>query len=288
MPAKGVRGGMKAFGELAKPRIAVFSVITGLLGFVIAGGPARSFLWAAAGLALVAGACGALNQSLEGAEDALMRRTAARPVPSGRVAPRSALIFGLALAAAGLLVTAVELNRCALWVSAASLFLYAGCYTPLKKATPQATWLGCAAGAAPPLIGWAAARGSLAWPAWLLFGIQFLWQIPHFLAIFWIHREDYARAGFRLMPAVDPSGRLTSLQIAIHSFGLLPLTLIPFYGGAAGTRYAALALALGLLYLPLGLRASLTMSLADARRLFLASLAYLPAVYGLFWYGVKA
>jgi protoheme IX farnesyltransferase len=279
---------MKAYWELSKPRIAFFSVATGILGFAIAGGSIRLLFWAVAGLALVAGACGALNQGLEGAEDARMRRTAARPVPSGRVAARSAIRFGAVLAVLGLAVMAFQVNRCAFWISAASIALYAAGYTPLKKMTPQATWLGCAAGAAPPLIGWAAARGSLAWPAWLLFGVQFLWQIPHFLAVFWIHREDYARAGFRMMPAVDPSGRLTAIQIAIHSFGLLPLTLIPFFGGAAGIGYALAAMALGLLYLPLGLRTSVTMSLADARRLFLASLAYLPAVYGLFWYGVKA
>jgi protoheme IX farnesyltransferase len=151
--------------------------------------------------------------------------------------------------------------------------------------TPQTTWLGAAAGATPPLIGWAAATGALSAKAWALFGIQFLWQIPHFLALFWIYREDYARAGFRVMPVVHPDGGTTAAQIAIHSFTLLPATLLPVVLGMAGFSYAVSALLIGIVFLGLGLRASWTLAHSDARRLFLASLAYLPLIFGMLFFG---
>ncbi len=158
-------------------------------------------------------------------------------------------------------------------------------YTPLKKVTPQTTWIGAAAGAMPPLIGWAAYAGSLSPKAWVLFGIQFLWQIPHFLALFWIYREEYAAAGFRTMPVVHPDGGTTAVQIALHSFTLIPMTLLPLVLGMAGLPYAFAALAVGVVFLGFGLRASWTMSVVDSRRLFLASLAYLPLIFGMLYFG---
>ncbi len=279
-------GPAKAYIELAKPRIAVLSALTGLLGFAIASihsHPLSGALWTALGCGLLSGGCGALNQWMEVREDSLMRRTARRPLPSGRIVPQKGLAFGLLLSLLGLIELALKTNETAFLAGLLGLLLYVGAYTPLKKLTPHATWLGCAAGAAPPLIGWAAAQGSLPWPAWVLFAIQYLWQIPHFLAIFWIHRKDYAAAGFKVLPAVDPGGRLTSYQIALNSLTLLPATLIPAFCGMAGLAYGIGALIAGSIFLGLGLKTSFSLSPADSRKFFAASLAYLPFIYGLLW-----
>ena len=170
-------------------------------------------------------------------------------------------------------------------LTAATIALYVLVYTPLKKVTPQTTWIGAAAGATSPLIGWAAAGGPLDERAFTLFAIQFLWQIPHFLALFWIYREDYARAGFKVMPVVHPGGGTTAIQIAIHSFTLLPATIAPALVGLARPGYAIGAFAVSGSFLLLGLRASWTMTVADNRRLFLASLAFLPLIFGMILFG---
>jgi protoheme IX farnesyltransferase len=201
------------------------------------------------------------------------------------VRPEQALALGLTLAAAGPALVWLAAGRLAAALTLATIALYVLAYTPLKKVTPQTTWIGAAAGAMPPLIGWAAAAGSLSPKAWALFGIQFLWQIPHFLALFWIYREDYARAGFRVMPVVHPDGGTTAVQIALHSFTLLPATLLPVFLGMAGVSYALAALVVGVTFLGFGLRASWTLAVVDARRLFLASLAYLPLIFGMLYFG---
>lgn len=277
---------MKSCLSLAKPRIALMVALTAGLGWALAGGRATpAFFGMIAGVTLASAACGALNQYLERREDAVMTRTRTRALPAGRVSPRAALAFGLSLAALGPALAALAGGRLAGALTLATVILYVLFYTPLKKVTPQTTWIGAAAGAMPPLIGWAAAAGALSPKAWALFGIQFLWQIPHFLALFWIHREDYARAGFRVMPVVHPDGGTTALQIAVHSFTLLPATLLPVLLGMAGASYAVCALALGAGFLVLGMRASWTLAHADARRLFLASLAYLPLIFGMLYFG---
>jgi protoheme IX farnesyltransferase len=271
---------------LTKPRIAMMVALTAGLGWALAGGRATpGFFAMTLGVCLASAASGALNQYLERVEDGLMNRTKNRPLPTGRVRPSRALALGLALAAIGPALVWLAAGRLAAGLTAATIALYVLAYTPLKKVTPQTTWIGAAAGAMPPLIGWAACAGSLAPQAWALFGIQFLWQIPHFLSLFWIYREEYAAAGFRVMPVVHPDGGTTAVQIALHSFTLLPMTLLPVVLGMAGLPYAFAALFVGAAFLGFGLRASWTMAVVDARRLFLASLAYLPLIFGMLYFG---
>ncbi|MEQ1920100.1 MAG: heme o synthase [Elusimicrobiota bacterium] len=277
---------MKNYLELAKPRIALMVALTTWLGWALAGGTATpSLFFVVLGASLAAAACGALNQRLEIVEDGLMNRTKNRPLPTGRIVPRAALIFGVSLAAAGTILVWVAGGAIAGALTLATIGLYVLIYTPLKKITPQTTWIGAAAGATSPLIGWVAAGGPLDARAATLFAIQFLWQIPHFLALFWIYREDYARAGFKVMPVVHPNGSTTAIQIAIHSFTLLPATIAPALVGLARPEYAIGAFAVSGSFLLLGLRASWTMSVIDNRRLFLASLAFLPAIFVLLLIG---
>jgi protoheme IX farnesyltransferase len=268
--------------QLSKPRIVVMVLVTTAVGFCLASGTDRSrLLWTLLGTALAASACGSLNQLIERRQDALMRRTRSRPLPAQRLSAGQASAFGLACALAGLGLLAWKVNGLACALAAFTIASYVFAYTPLKRLTPQSTWVGAVSGAISPLIGWAAVRGTLEPEAWTLFAIQFIWQIPHFLAIFWIYREDYALAGFRVMPVVDPSGRSTACQIALHSFALLPASLAPTWCGLAGAPYAYGALVLGTVFLGLGMRASWTMTLLDTRRLFLASLVYLPVLFGM-------
>ncbi len=277
---------MKAYLSLTKPRIGLMVALTVGLGWALAGGrPTPGFFAVILGATIASAACGTLNQVVERREDALMHRTRSRPLPMGQVAPKDALVFGLVLAVAGPALVWAAAGRLPAALTALTVVLYVLCYTPLKKVTPQTTWIGAAAGAMPPLIGWSAATGALSAKAWALFAIMFLWQIPHFLALFWIYREDYARAGFRVMPVVHPDGSTTAAQIALHSFTLLPATLLPVVLGMAGTPYAVGALAIGVVFLGLGLRASWTLAHSDARRLFLASLAHLPLIYGMLYFG---
>ena len=277
---------MKRYLSLTKPRIALMVALTAGLGWALAGGRATPrFFLMILGVSLASAASGTLNQYVERVEDGIMNRTKTRPLPTGAVAPKAALLFGLVLAAAGPALVWLAAGRWAAVLTATTIALYVLVYTPLKKVTPQTTWIGAAAGAMPPLIGWAAYAGDLSPKAWALFGIQFLWQIPHFLALFWIYREEYAAAGFRTMPVVHPDGGTTAAQIALHSFTLLPMTLLPVVLGMAGLPYAIAALIVGVVFLGFGLRASWTMSIVDSRRLFLASLAYLPLIFGMLYFG---
>jgi protoheme IX farnesyltransferase len=273
---------MNPYVELTKPRIALMVAVTALIGYRIAGG--RDWVataWMLAGVTLSSCCTGTLNQCLERDRDALMRRTKSRPLPSGRLTVGRAAAFGVACGVIGLALLAWKTNALACGLTAFTIFCYLALYTPLKVRTPSSTWFGAVAGAMPPLVGWAAATGGLEPKAWALFSIQFLWQIPHFLAMFWIYREDYARAGFRVMPVVDPAGATTAAQIAIHSFGLLLASVMPVLCGMAGNAYGFAALALSSAFLLLGMRASWTLEVADTRRLFFASLAYLPVVFGM-------
>ncbi len=277
---------MRNYVQLAKPRIALMVALTTWLGWALAGGTATpSLFFVLFGATLSAAACGALNQSLEQVEDGLMNRTRNRPLPTGRVALRAALAYGFILAASGPTIVWAAGGARAAALTLATIILYVLVYTPLKKVTPQTTWIGAAAGATSPLIGWVAAGGPLDARAFSLFAIQFLWQIPHFLALFWIYREDYARAGFKVMPVVHPDGGTTAVQIAIHSFTLLPATIAPALVGLARPGYAIGALAVSGSFLLLGLRASWTMSVLDNRRLFLASLVFLPLIFGMLLFG---
>lgn len=277
---------MRDYLALTKPRIVVMVMATTALGYMLAGAESDSRLWwTIVGTGLSGAACGVLNQWFERVQDGKMKRTANRPLPAGRVPAIPALAFGLCLGAAGLAVLWSRSGNLACLVTALTIGSYVLLYTPLKQVTPHTTWIGAAAGATPPLIGWAAAAGSLPVQAWILFAIQFLWQIPHFLAIFWMYREDYANAGFRVMPVVDPAGGLTAAQIALHSFTVLLASLMPIFFGMAGLRYGIAALLLSTAYLALGLKASWTLAVVDTRRLFLASLAYLPIIFGMLLIG---
>jgi len=277
---------MKAYLQLCKLRIALMTAGTAYVGYRLAGGVhGENLSWTLLGVTLASCGTGALNQFWERDLDAKMKRTASRPLPQGLIDPQRALFFGLACALSGVALLAWKTNLLAAGWTALTVVLYVLVYTPLKTVTPHSTWVGAITGATPPLIGWAAAAGGLHAHAWALFAIQFLWQIPHFLAIFWNYREDYARAGFRVMPVVDPTGASTALQIAIHSLALLFASVLPFYLGLGTLGYTYAALAMGSAFLLLGLRASWTLEIVDTRRLFFASLIYLPVLFGILLYG---
>lgn len=278
---------MKGLLELCKPRIVLWVMVSAGFGYVMAGGSLGLRFWALmGGVGLTASACGALNQWMESDVDALMDRTKNRPIPSGRMAPRLAGWWGVGMGLPGCAILWWHLHVMAVWLAVLTMVIYLLCYTPLKKVTPHCSWVGAVAGAMPPLLGWAAWNGRLGTLAWILFGVQFLWQIPHFLALFWMYREEYAKAGFRVTPVMDPTGGTTAFQMAIHSFGIVPLSLLPFICGLAGVQFGLAALSLGTVYLVIGLRASWTLAVVDTRRLFLASLVYLPLLFTMLAMGV--
>jgi heme o synthase len=267
--------------ELAKPRITVMVVFTALVGFVTASADSPWTLVLAAALAgtgLVAAGASVLNQVMERDTDALMLRTRMRPIPSGRVSPGEARAFGLLLTAGGLVLL---LGACGLLAAAVAFTTWASylfAYTPLKRRTSLATLVGAVPGALPPVIGWAAARGRLDPGAFILFAILFLWQIPHFLAIAWLYRDDYARAGFPMLPVLDREGTLAGRQAVLHSLALLLVSLAPVVAGLAGPIYLAGAFLLGVALTLFALRLARARDLVAARALFLASLVYLPTL----------
>ena len=271
------------FVELTKPRITTLVVVTAGVGYAV--GAARgldpaAFVALLIGTALVAGGASALNQYWEREADARMERTKLRPIPAGRMAPPEALAFGLAVAAAGLVLLAT-INGLTALLGLAALASYVLAYTPLKRITSLCTVVGAIPGALPPMMGWAAARGSLDAGAWALFGILFLWQLPHFLAIGWIFREDYARGGFPMLTVLDVDGRSTARQMMLYSAALIPVTLAAGALASAGTGYLTGALALGLVFFGASTRFAWKRSIAAARALVLVSILYLPALLGL-------
>jgi protoheme IX farnesyltransferase len=269
---------------LTKPRVTCMVLVTTAAGFYLgAAGPvdAARLALTLLGTLLVAAGTSALNQYAEREADARMLRTRARPLPAGRLAPSAALGFAIAISIGGLVVLAVGVNLASAFLAALTLMLYILAYTPLKKTTPLSTLVGALPGALPPLIGWAAASGSIAGGGLALFAILFLWQLPHSLAIARMYSEDYARGGFRLLPVVHPEGGMTERQILIHAIALLPVSLVPTIIGLAGPVYFAGALILGV-----GLAASAVPVLFDrstraARRVLLVSVVYLPVLLGL-------
>jgi protoheme IX farnesyltransferase len=271
------------FLALTKPRLNLLVVATTLAGYYLGAERFDPGLLAntVAGTALVAGGAAALNEVLERRTDGLMRRTRNRPLPGGRLRVSTATWFALALSAAGLAELALWANGLAAIVAAATLVCYALVYTPLKSRTSLATLVGGVPGGLPPMIGWAAARGTLSLEAWVLFAIVFLWQMPHFLAIAWMCREDYARAGLPMLPVVEPDGRSTAQQVVLYASVLVPVSLLPTLLGVAGRTYFAGALALGAGFLVLGLQFARRRSNVSARRLFLGSISYLPLLWAL-------
>ena len=231
------------------------------------------------GTALIASGTAALNQWYERESDAHMRRTAGRPIPSGKLTAPRALWFGIFLAALGFLELALRVNLLTGALGAFTLASYLFVYTPLKQRSHLSTVFGAIPGAMPPLMGFAASYGGLTRDAWVLFAILFVWQFPHFLAIAWMYREDYARAGIRMLPVVEPDGMSTARQIILYASTLIPVSLFPVLFGMTGRIYLFGALALGGWFLYTGVRVAFDLTNGRARSVLLASVIYLPAIY---------
>ncbi len=278
---------MGAFLELTKPRITALIVFSTAVGFFF--GMPHHYLWTAGGIrcllhalaatALLASGTATLNQWWEAAADALMRRTARRPIPSGRIGARKALAFGLGISLMGFFDLALNVNWISAWLGLFTLSSYLLLYTPLKRRSPLSTTIGAVPGAMPPLIGFAAAHGSLAPGAYALAAILFLWQSPHFYAIAWMYRDDYARGGMRLLPVVEPDCRSTARRMVLYGLVLVPVSLIPLLLSMSGIVYAAGAALLGMWYLRSDVQAARLRTIASARRVLLTSVAYLPLLY---------
>jgi protoheme IX farnesyltransferase len=289
MPAEAVPGMAAAarsrtsdFVALTKPRLNLLVVATTAGGYYLGAAPGVDGLAlfnVTAATALVAGGSAAFNQVLERRVDALMDRTRRRPVADGRLAVGESVAFAVLLSTVGLLWLALTTTPLAAVVALVTLLTYVVLYTPLKLRTSFATVIGAVPGALPPMIGWAAATDTLSREAWVLFAIIFLWQMPHFLAIAWLFKDDYGRAGFPMLPVLEPDGRSTGYQVAAYASALLPVSLVPSMMGLAGMVYFAVALVLGLAFLAVSLRFAVTRTRRDARVLFFTSIAYLPLVW---------
>jgi protoheme IX farnesyltransferase len=280
---------MRDYVELTKPSITWLILMSTGIGyfFGLHGHWQLSFwncvvlLHTLLGTGLLASGTATLNEWYEREEDAKMKRTRQRPIPSGRVSPRRALVFGIVLSILGFVELSFGVNLLSGLIGLVTLASYLFLYTPLKRRSPHCTTVGAFPGAMPPLIGYAAASGTLTTQAWILFAILFLWQFPHFHSIAWMYRDDYARAGIRMLPVVEPNGQATARQIVVCSLVLIPVSLIPTWLSMAGKLYFAGALALGILFLYAGVRVAIDRTALRARRVLLASVVYLPLLYGL-------
>jgi len=270
--------------ELIKARLTTLVLLTTAAGFYVGGqGPldCRLMFHALWGTALLASGAAALNQLLEWSHDGKMQRTRQRPLPSGRLQPETVLIFGTGCALAGLLYLALAVNLSTSLLGAFSLATYLFVYTPLKRVTWLNTLVGAVPGGLPPLMGWTAARGEVTAEGWALFAIQAFWQLPHFLAIAWMYRDEYAKAGFVMLPVVDPQGHRTGRQAVGHTLALLSASLCTFWFGLAGPVYLAGAAVLGLVFLWFAIQFARQLTILSARQLFYASVLYLPLLLGL-------
>jgi protoheme IX farnesyltransferase len=270
--------------DLVKARLTFLVLLTTLVGFYVGSAGAINvplMLYTLAGTGLLACGAAALNQLLERQYDAKMRRTEDRPLPSGRLQPEMALIFGGVCSIAGLVLLAWAVNLLTSFLGALTLISYLFIYTPLKRVTWLNTAIGAVPGALPPLMGWTAARGELSGEGWSLFAILFFWQIPHFLAIAWLYRDEYARAGFVMLPVIDRDGFRTGRQAVSHTLGLTLASLMPAFFGLAGVIYFAGALLLGMIFLGFALLFARTLTIERARQLFFVSITYLPLLLGL-------
>lgn len=272
------------FCELVKARLTLLVLITTLVGFYV--GARGGLDWwlmthTLLGTALLACGAAALNQLIEREHDAKMRRTEGRPLPSGRMQPDTVLLFGGLSSMAGLIYLAVAVNLLTSLLGAITLVTYVFVYTPLKRVTWLNTAVGAIPGALPPLMGWTAATGELAGAGWALFAILFFWQIPHFLAIAWMYRDEYAKAGFVMLPGVDPTGERTAHQAVSHTIGLLMVSLCPVLFRVAGATYFFGALLMGVVFLVTAFAFARQLNALRARQLFFASIIYLPLLLGL-------
>ncbi|MCU1334064.1 MAG: protoheme farnesyltransferase [Candidatus Angelobacter sp.] len=273
------------YWALTKPDVNLLILITTAAGFCLAmpthlvGFPILLLVHTLAGTLFVASGTATLNQYVERQFDAQMRRTKRRPLAAGRINPSRALWFGIALSVSGAIYLAAAVNFLASLLAVLTLLSYLLIYTPLKRKTPLCTLVGAFPGAVPPLIGWAAAAGTLGPEAWVLYGLVFLWQFPHFMAIAWMYREDYMRAGYLVLPHGERRNSLTALQAVLPSFGLIALSFAPMLLGKAGLFYTAGALFVSICFLYYGLQLALHRTNVAARRLLLASIVYLPVVF---------
>jgi protoheme IX farnesyltransferase len=271
-----VRRGLD-FLELTKPRIVLMILLTTTVGFYLGSpGDYGKLLATLIGTALAAGGTLALNQLLERDVDARMERTRRRPIPDKRIYPGEALVFGVSVTVAGLVFLSLMVNALSAWVTAVIVVTYLVVYTPLKRRSLMCVVVGAVPGALPPVIGWTAASGLLEVEAWVLFAILFLWQVPHTLAIARIYRDDFAKAGIRFLPVIEPDGRSTGRQVISYCLALIAVSLLPTLTGLTGAVYFVSALTLGGVFLSYGVGMALSQSVEAARKLLFASLAYLP------------
>ncbi len=276
---RGFRAWLQDGSELAKARLSLLVLLTTLVGLYCGAAghlePWRT-LFTLLGTSLVAAAAATLNEWLERDLDAKMPRTADRPLPAGRISPDEALLGGAGMAALGLGTLYFGVHAPAAFLAAATLALYLFVYTPMKRWTSFNTFVGAIPGAIPPLIGFSAGRGRIEFEGWALFSILFLWQIPHFMAIAWRYREDYRKAGFRMLPCFDEGGKITGLVSVLYCIVLLPVSLAPVYFEAAGWLYGAGAILLGFGYTFFAALFAYAPTMPSARNLFLSSILYLP------------
>jgi heme o synthase len=277
---------MRQYIDLTKPRITWLILMSTGVGYFFGLNREVPFNWALLihtlfGTGLIASGTAALNQWWERESDKLMRRTASRPLPMGLLTAKRALWFGIVLALAGAAELAIWVNVLAALLGAFTLAAYLFVYTPMKSRTHFSTVVGALPGAMPPLMGYAAASGLLNREALSLFFILFVWQFPHFLAIAWMYRDDYARAGIQMLPVVEPDGKSTSRQIILYATTLIPISLLPVLLGMSGTIYLVGAMILGLWFLYTGVRVAFDRTNVRARHVLLASVIYLPMIYGL-------
>ncbi len=279
--------GRARFGDyltLTKPRLNFLVLLTTAAAFRLGVEPGSApmlMVHTIMGTALVAGGASALNQVWERESDRMMRRTRTRPLPDRRMPPGRARAFGLLLAGLGLLQLWVLVNPLSSVMALLTLASYVWWYTPLKFRTSLSTIVGALPGALPAMIGWAAATNSLSFNGWILFWIVFMWQMPHFLSIAWLYRDDYARAGIQLLPVIEPDGRSTGRQTVLYAAALLPVSLMPTLVGMASPRYLVGALVLGAILMLFSAEFAMTRTMASARRLFLGSIIYLPILWAL-------
>jgi len=270
--------------ELTKPRITWLILMSAGIGYYFGarhGWSALNLFHTLIGTALIASGTAALNQWYEWEADSKMKRTQGRPIPSGRIGKQPALIFGIVVAAAGFLQLAIMVNVLTAILGLFTLVTYLFLYTPLKSRSRHSTTIGAIPGAMPPLIGYAAASGVLTAEAWALYAILFIWQFPHFYAIAWMYRDEYSKAGIRMLPVEEPDGISTARQILAFSVILIPVSLAPKYLAMAGNIYLIGALLMGLVFLYAGIQVAREKTLARARSVLLASVIYLPVLYGL-------
>ena len=274
-----------AYFELTKPRIASLSLVATGMGFFLALPASASvssmiplLIHTLVATAMVAAGANAINQFLEADLDAKMERTRNRPIPSGRLTPFEVAMFGWCLPLVGVVYLALAVNTLAATIAAVTFCTYAFVYTPLKRVTSMSVFVGAIPGALPPVIGWAAASGSVTIGGWLLFAIVFFWQLPHFVAIAWLYQDDYRRAGYPMIPVIDQEGTRTNLHMITHTVGLIVVSLLPAMASIAGPTYAVAAMILGVAFLGVGIVFVVRKTRKTARIHLLASITYLPCL----------